>query len=780
MTEEISTAGDGELTAALVGSILGGLVGGLVLYLGAPNHLAFVGAPLGFATLDAAFGVWLGFAVALGLGFAAVATPTFLAGGSHSSSTTRPSYSIRATGLGLLYGLGAGIVVGAAAVPALVGLTTGSNPPVPLVSTSVIVGYAAFGLVLGLGYGLTLEGRIPVPSLWFIGRRLRAVVVAPLLAGVLSGALVYLAQPAYLRFISAAVADGSPGLGFVAWVGLTFVLGVVFAATGGRPAARGSSTTGYGFVYGVVLAVFVGLLAIPALVTATTEWELGFGHVALSTLGAFMLYGVVLGSTYGKVVNRQPLRPAFLVGRSRAIALSSLLGGVVAGGLFYVLSPVTLLYFAEFVGVGGSLGVGFAAWLVAALAFGAVFATYPARRIDRETLTRKTGTNLGFAYGVLLAVVVGMFVTPAAIESLTVFPAESPFVNGGMLVGYVVFGLLLGSTYGSFRDETGTLPVFLQGRTKALVTGAVLGGAVGAAVVYVSVPQPFYFAILGALVGTPSVPVGVGVWFVVALLLGVLFIPLAGSMVEYRPGLLRGAGVGTIYGAVLTATVGVVGMPAVAISREIGLDLPHLAPPIAGYLAFGIVFGAVYGRVQRGVLTGQSQPTPTTVGTAGQRAVVFGSIFGGAVGGLIIHHMLGVNSMLYFGALVGYGGSVGISWAVWFSLSLLLGTLFAVVVGSRLDAYARALAEAAERNDDVELLVGDRLDRAPLTTAAALAGVAYGVVVAIAVGAIAVPVLVNTVTEFGLFVPTLRWSYLLAFVAYGAVLGTGYGVMREF
>ena len=69
---------------------------------------------------------------------------------------------------------------------------------------------------------------------------------------------------------------------------------------------------------------------------------------------------------------------------------------------------------------------------------------------------------------------------------------------------------------------------------------------------------------------------------------------------------------------------------------------------------------------------------------------------------------------------------------------------------------------------------------APITTTATLAGFAYGIVLAVAVGAIAIPIAVNTVSVHGMPVPVLQPYFLLAFVVYGLIMGIGYGIVREF
>ena len=116
------------------------------------------------------------------------------------------------------------------------------------------------------------------------GSVLRAAVLASLVAAVVSGVFVYGLQRLYMRYLGAAIGNGSPTLGLVGWVVMTVVFGVVFAGLAGNHAESGNTTTGYGLVYGIVLAVFVGLLAVPAAIEATTQWPFPYTRVSVSTL----------------------------------------------------------------------------------------------------------------------------------------------------------------------------------------------------------------------------------------------------------------------------------------------------------------------------------------------------------------------------------------------------------------------------------------------------------------------------------------------------------------
>ena len=129
------------------------------------------------------------------------------------------------------------------------------------------------------------------------GSVLRATALASLLAAVVSGVFVYGLQRLYMRYLGAAIGNGSPTLGLGGWILMTAAYGVIFVGLVKSHAENGNSTTGYGLVYGIVLAVFVGLLAIPAAVEATTPYPFPYTRVSVSTLVGFGLYGLVLTLT---------------------------------------------------------------------------------------------------------------------------------------------------------------------------------------------------------------------------------------------------------------------------------------------------------------------------------------------------------------------------------------------------------------------------------------------------------------------------------------------------
>ena len=405
------------------------------------------------------------------------------------------------------------------------------------------------------------------------GSVLRATVLASLVAAVISGVFVYGLQRLYMRYLGAAIGNGSPMLGLVGWVVMTVVFGAIFAGLAGNHAESGNSTTGYGLVYGVVLAVFVGLLAVPAAVEATTRWPFPYTRVSVSTLVGYGLYGLVLGSIFGKRINRRPLRPLFLVGRTRSTVVASLVAGAVAGALLVVSAPHYLVYFALIVGAGGSVPVGFVVFLALAVLLALGFAVYPARRVERQDLPGQSGLKLGAAYGVVLVLLAGVLVVPQFLGAATAFDPPAP--NSGTLGAYLLFGVVLGVAYGSLEGHGSAAPAFLQGRGAPVLGGALLGGGAGVGFVFASTPQPIYFLALSYLGVRPDWQLGIVVWFAIALLLGAAFVPLAARAVESRISTSRGAVVGLVYGIGLAAVVGTVVVPSVVRFRGFPIEVPH-------------------------------------------------------------------------------------------------------------------------------------------------------------------------------------------------------------
>jgi hypothetical protein len=127
------------------------------------------------------------------------------------------------------------------------------------------------------------------------------------------------------------------------------------------------------------------------------------------------------------------------------------------------------------------------------------------------------------------------------------------------------------------------------------------------------------------------------------------------------------------------------------------------------------------------------------------------------------------------------GGSFTMAWAAWFVLALVLGGLFVALVRNTLDDYVNSLIMTTSRNGDLRQLLQPALKQASVTTTSTAVGLAYGVALAVVLGAVGLPLLVENLTAFSMGpAPNLDGGTLLGFVLYGGFLGAGYGLILEF
>jgi hypothetical protein len=137
--------------------------------------------------------------------------------------------------------------------------------------------------------------------------------------------------------------------------------------------------------------------------------------------------------------------------------------------------------------------------------------------------------------------------------------------------------------------------------------------------------------------------------------------------------------------------------------------------------------------------------------------------------------------MRYIGSVFKMGGSFTKAWLAWLVLALLLGGLFAILVRNKLDDYVNSLIMTSSRNDDLRRMLQPALKQAAVTTTSTAVGLAYGVALAVVLGAVGLPLLVENLTVFSMGpAPNLDGGTLLGFVLYGGFLGAGYGLVLEF
>ncbi len=639
----------------------------------------------------------------------------------------------------------------------------------------------------------------------------KATIVASLLGGLAGAGLIYVAfKPLYLRYMALVlgIGPGSKTRGVIAFVSVAAFFGVLFGAFAARHGATvtrnfmafakssgatravlgplfkraplTTTTTLLGLVYGAVLGPLVGRIAVPALVLGATPFSYELPRNAPEPILGFLVFGGVLGFTYGRIVERGgsfPVGSGVLLGNRsiQALVFGPLVGAAAGAAVFLVLVPGHLASLALVVGVRPTPPRALAVWAVGSFVLSLLFAFTAARTVSKGDGYVKGVASAGFAYGVILAVGLGMLAVPHYTSQLTEWSIQVPNTNLGTIVGYIAYGTFLGAAYGSAKQSGSVLPRVVRDHPWAVAFSSLLGGFLGGSVVYQAAGHAqllFY----GSLVGyAGSVPRSWAVWMGLTLVLGVFYVRYVRPR-DTSPGYLwRSTRRGLGYGFVVGVLVGLILVPAlVSATTRFTLPVPYLNPLVlAGYTLFGGVVGAGFGASveERGL----------AVGARKTKGVVFGSLLGGLLAGLFVHQLAGPVFIQFFGSLVEVAGSVAKSWAVWLIACLVFGAVFARITAGNLNGYVDSLETATETNPDLNAVLGGLMERAPVTTTAALMGVAYGAALAVVVGALALPLVVTAVTTFTFPVGyAMNLAYLTGFVLFGGLLGAGYGSMVEF
>lgn len=635
----------------------------------------------------------------------------------------------------------------------------------------------------------------------------KATIVGSLLGGIAGAAVVHqTVAPLYLRYVALVVGlgAGSTARGVVAFVGVTALFGALFgalcarhagAATGSlmalakrtaitrsvaapffRRAPLTTTTTLLGGLYGALVGVLVGRVAVPAVVTGGTPFAFELSRTDPGILLGFVTYGVVLGLGYGRTVERsRSSRTAGgrLGNGTHGLLFGPLVGGLTGGAALYVLVPGHLASLALAVGVGPTAAGVWGVWLALSCVLSLVFVGTVARTVARGPGYVRGLVSTGFAYGVVLAVALGAFAVPYATSRVTDATLAVPNLNPGVAVGYVLFGTFLGAAYGSAVVSGSVLPTVVRDHRGAVVFSSLLGGLVGGGVVS-QAAGPAQLLYYGSIAGNAgSVPRSWAVWLGTTLLLGVCYVRFVRPRDESPGYLWRSTRRGLFFGLFAGIVVGGMLVPAlVNATSGFTLPVPHLEPTVlVGYVLFGGIVGAGFGASfdEAGLASGADRT----------KATVFGSLLGGMVGGLVVHHLADPAQIQLFGALFGVPGSITKSWATWLLLSLVFGAGYGRLVSRNLHGYVDRLAGAAAENPDLRAVLKPLLDRAPLTTTGCLLGTGYGLVLGLVVGLVLAPMAVTLGTGFVYPYPSTNLAVLFGYVAYGAFLGAGHGSMLE-
>lgn len=656
-----------------------------------------------------------------------------------------------------MYALVGGLIAGVIAVLATTGV---------LSLPGEVEGFLTAGSGMAMGSGTKSA----------TGNRKRRATAYAGLAGALAGAMTtYLVSALHLRYMGTILQSGSPTRGMFLFGIVALALTGFYTVTGAKFVARGSgfvrrsATTGLAF--GAVLGGAFSLLAVPALVGDVPVPE-GQSIAPTGVVLGWAVFGLVMGTTYASVLSEEQVLPAY-VRRNATRAVASSLAGVYLGGLALLIIRPPHLRFVGTIIASGTQQRG----LVFLLLVGLLLTLVVARVAGPQAAAAPFSTGVFAGIG---TTVFGLFVVPALVGAIGGWPLEVPIGYFPIAFGYFLFGFGTTAAYGLLRRRETDL--LADVRSTATLKGLLAGGTVSGVLLYV-LAQP-HLLWLGTILRSGTAGRGFLAWFVVCLPFAVVLATIPGRRFEASTSTLDAGLTGLIYGVGFAIVAGVALVPSVidGVTPAQPYPAPYVGAGLLAYVLFGFVFGAVYrDSLPLGQPQTEFESVSPGVGSRRIRAYLFGSAFGGLVGGLTIYHLGGAVYMRYIGSLFRMGGSFTMAWTAWFGLSLVLGALFVALVRNKLDDYVNSLIMTTSRNSDLRQLLQPALKQASVTTTATAVGLAYGIALAVVFGAIGLPLLVENLTAFSMGpAPNLDGGTLLGFVLYGGFLGAGYGLILEF
>ncbi len=449
---------------AVVSSLAGIYLGGLALLVVRPPHLRFVGTVLASGTQQR------GLVFLFLVGLVLVGLVSRLAG---RRAMDAPVSAGVFAGIGMT-------VFGLFAVPVLVSAIGGWSLAVPIGYFPIAFGYFLLGLGTTATYGLLRRNRVDL----VVDVRSTAGLKGLLSGGAVGGVLLYVLAKPHLLWLGTLLRSGTPGRGFVAWFIVCLPLAALLAVVPGRrfdarTSALDAGTTG--LIYGVGFAIVAGVALVPTVIDGVTPLQAYPAPYVGAGLLAYVTAGFVFAAVYrDSLPLGQPRTDFKSVGagvQSRTVrgALFGSLFGALVGGLaiHHLGGPVYMRYIGSLFGMGGSFITAWAAWLGLAFVFGGLFVAFVRSNLDdyvnslimtssrnqglRQLLrpalkgaaVTTTSAAIGVAYGVALAVVFGAVGLPLLVENLTVFSmGPAPNLDGGTLLGLVLYGSFLGAGYG--------------------------------------------------------------------------------------------------------------------------------------------------------------------------------------------------------------------------------------------------------------------------------------------------------------------------------------------
>ncbi len=492
-------------------------------------------------------------------------------------------------------------------------------------------------------------------------------------------------------------------------------------------------------------------------------------------------------------------------GRDEQVAsvVGSVVGGLLAGALIQLTGGADAMVLFAWLIDGSTVATGWVVWMSLALVFGIGFAIFMSRGVNKFTntiimISRKSETtqkilvpllhrsalgltagSMGLLYGQILGFGFFAWLVPI-LHALNGQPVEMfPLANFPVIFGYIVYGQVLGTVYGMLLEaEWYELGGGDGAEQSAALVGAVAGGLLGSGVLYL-VGGAQTVAALGTLVGSETVAHGVLVFMLAALVFGLAFSWVLSRtindftttviMFSRRSETTQKILVPLITRAALTVTAGSMGLVyglalgvAVAVLGVVGA-LPQTG--LAGVVAFAVygnVLGNGYGLMMEKVdLTGLGPSEEYRAGLAG-------SLGAGLLSGLFILVFVGLTVFSGLAGLVGQDG-IFTGFLVWMGISAALGLAFVAYVSRTINDFTTTVIMFSRRSETTQAILVPLITRAALTVTAGSMGLVYG----LALGVLAYGgVLAGAV-------PQVSPLIVLAFVIFGQVLGTTYGLILE-
>jgi ABC-type multidrug transport system fused ATPase/permease subunit len=456
-------------------------------------------------------------------------------------------------------------------------------------------------------------------------------------------------------------------------------------------------------------------------------------------------------------------------------------------------------YFAWLVG-GSGLATGWLVWVGTCVVFALIFGVFLSRTVHNFTntiimLSRNVGVlqrvlvpllersalgvtagGFGLLYGHIVAYGFFGYVMPIVLPVLGYNAGLPPLADFSVIFAYLLYGQLMGTVYGVLLEAHWFNPAATADEQNAAVVGAVGGGIAGVGVLSL-LGGPSALTEIAALIGSQSPELGAALFVLAGLAFGLLFaVVLSRTINDFTntvimfsrrstltqkllvPLLTRGAltvtagSMGLVYGTALG--VAVFGLGAAGVGPDLGLA------GLVALVVYGQVLGNGYGLMLEKV------DASTFVPGEAARAGVVASLGAGVLSGAFVALAVGLD---LFSGLASTLGATGIStgFGVWMAISVVLGLAFVAYVSRTINDFTNTVIMFSRRSTITQKLLVPLLTRAALAVTAGSMGLGFGLLAGVAFyGGSLLGVL-----------PATGPLIVVAFLLYGQILGTGYGLI---